>query len=116
MLPKKHRLKQQREFNKIYRNGKKYSGRYFLLIADITAESGDYQNTRFGFVASKKVGKAVKRNLAKRKLRAIVAQEIPKLKPGYNCIFIAFSSLVDADHTLLTTEVIKAFKSLSMYR
>lgn len=44
---------------------------------------------RFGFVAGKKVGKAVRRNRAKRLLREAVRQRLPRMEPGWDVIFIA---------------------------
>ena len=49
-----------------------------------------------GFVASKKVGKAVKRNRAKRLLKALVIPYIMELKTGYY-IFVAKPAILEAE-------------------
>lgn len=58
-------LKTVKEFNYIYKNSKVYHTKFFVLfyLKD--------KNKRFSVVASKKVGNAVKRNFAKRRLRAL---------------------------------------------
>lgn len=45
---------------------------------------------RVGFTASRKVGAAVERNRARRRLRAVVAQVLPELgQPGHDYVVIA---------------------------
>ncbi len=51
---------------------------------------------RVGFVASKRVGKAVQRNRAKRLLRALFIIYADSLKGGYY-IFVAKPSILEAD-------------------
>lgn len=116
MLPKKYRLKNQQDFEKIYKNGKKYRAGCFILIALSRPKSDSNKNIRFGFVASKKVGKAVQRNQAKRKLRAVVAEEIEILIQTSDCVFIAFSNLPDTEYTVLKEEIQNAFKALDLYK
>jgi ribonuclease P protein component len=49
------------------------------------------QGTRIGFVTSRKVGGAVVRNRARRRLREIVRADRPKLQPGCWIVVIAKS-------------------------
>ena len=45
--------------------------------------------SRFGFVISKRIaGKAVDRNRMKRMLRAVIEKELPRIRPGYDMLFV----------------------------
>ena len=62
-----HRLRKNSEFNYIYKKGEKFFTENFVLFA----VKSKYQNYRIGFSISKKLGKANKRNLLKRRMREI---------------------------------------------
>ncbi len=72
---------------------------------------------KIGFTATKKIGNAVKRNRAKRRLRALFLQHSNSLKDG-TYIFVAKQSIIDISHELLEkdfSKVIhrsKAFKNI----
>lgn len=60
----------------------------FLLQARSRAD--DSAVVRVGFTASKKIGNAVFRNRAKRRLRALVREVMPDLvKPGWDYVLVA---------------------------
>ena len=65
-LPARSILRTRKEFEEVYRKGTSYRGRYIVLIA--LAGAGISQR-KVGFVASKKVGGAVKRNRTRRLMR-----------------------------------------------
>ena len=70
-------LKHNREFQLVYRKGKSAHSQALVLFY--------LPNTSMisvGFTASKKVGNAVKRNRAKRRMRALFQARLPQLKEG----------------------------------
>lgn len=67
-----------------------------------------------GFTASKKIGNAVVRNRAKRRLRAVAQQILPKLgRQGYDYVFIARYNTATVDWEKLVNDTQKALSSLS---
>jgi len=84
----------------VRRTGKSYAHPLVLLIA--SPASG--KETRYGVTASRAIGNAVRRNRAKRRMRAVF-QEV-ELASGWDLILVARSGLVDAPWSELV-EVIK---------
>jgi ribonuclease P protein component len=71
------------QFRLVYAEGGSWSGREVIL----RALPNKLKSSRFGFVVSRRIGKAVVRNHVKRLLREIVRQ-IP-VKPGWDIVLIA---------------------------
>ena len=63
-----HRLRKNKQFEYIFKRGKRTSTKNFNLFSLETK----YECYKIGFSISKKMGKANKRNLLKRRLREIV--------------------------------------------
>ncbi len=71
---------------------------------------------RVGYTASKKVGGAVERNRARRRLRAVVAKIIPDhAKPGYDFVLIARKETLTRPFPKLLEDLIKSLKRLEAY-
>jgi ribonuclease P protein component len=100
MLSKERRISKGRDYNNIFKNGKKIPGRYIIVF--ITGNN--LGRNRFGIVTSKKVGNAVVRNRAKRQLRAIVKNGWEKVKDGYDIVIVARKNIDGVVYDLLVRD------------
>ena len=89
-MQRKFRLTRSEDFQRVRRYGKSFA--HPLLVLVIQANEGT--GLRVGVAASRSVGTAVKRNRAKRLLRAAIRSLLPKLAPGWDVILIARPALV----------------------
>jgi ribonuclease P protein component len=71
---------------------------------------------RVGFTASRKVGNAVKRNRARRRLRAVAAEVLSDAEPGNDFVLIARPATVDRDYRALVDDLVAGLKRLNLYR
>lgn len=69
------------------------------------------ERCRVGFTASRKVGSAVKRNRAKRRLRAAAAAVLPLLgREGHDYVLVAKVATLSRPYTALIADLTKALK------
>lgn len=104
------RIRLSAEFNSIYKNAKKWhcehASVYFLA---------DETQLKFAPIASKKIGNAVKRNKAKRRLRAIFTRLYPKLKNG-SYIIMAKQNLIDANFSILSKNLAWSISKIGAFK
>ena len=70
---------------------------------------------KIGFTATKKVGNAVKRNRAKRRLRALFCEYSNNLKDGIY-IFVAKQSLIESTHKQLSNDFVKVINRSKAFK
>jgi ribonuclease P protein component len=78
---------------RVWRSGKSFAHPLLVLII----KSGKDPNSRFAVTAGKAIGNAVKRNRAKRLLRAALQQHIQDIPPGIQGLIIARKPLLQAN-------------------
>lgn len=108
MLNKKYRINTKKEYDYIYKHGKRVQGKYMIVFA----APNNLEYSRFGFVASKKVGNAVVRNRAKRQSRAIVQKNVDQIKSGYDFAVIARYNIKEAVFALMEKDFLNALKKV----
>jgi ribonuclease P protein component len=84
-----------------------------------SARAGDpsQQMARIGFTASRKVGNAVLRNRARRRLRAVAAEVLPlHAAPGHDYVLIARGETVVRPYPLLVEDLKKALRRVAAFR
>jgi ribonuclease P protein component len=94
-------LKRNNQFTLVYDEGKSWAGKEVVL----KALSNGLESSRFGFVISHRVGKAVVRNRIKRRLREIARQIM--IQPGWDIILIARVPAAETEYRSLEKSVRK---------
>lgn len=87
-----YRLRERERFQQIRREGKTRDDRLVVLVC----LHNELLYSRFGFSASRRVGKAVVRNRARRLMRESARLQISQIHPGWDIVFIARSALARA--------------------
>ena len=100
---KKTVLRRKSDFSTIYNKGKSVGDRYVVLFY----RKNNLPYNRLAYLASKKVGNAVKRNRARRLLKESVRLTNLELPAGYDFIIIARNTITNAK----CAEVKKSFES-----
>ena len=80
-LLRSYRIRQNRDYRRIYRSGKRFSNRAGLL-----------------YVTTKKIGHAVDRNRARRLMKEVYRLHRAELSPNYEAIMLAGSFLTTATY------------------
>ncbi len=95
------RLSRSADFERVYRQGRSFSGRFFVLHLFPRGDQAELsEGPRLGLSVSRKVGGAVERNKVKRMLRAAVEQLLGRIDPAADVVVVARESageLVERD-------------------
>ena len=104
-------LKASPDFQRVSRLGKKWIFPGFIMLI-LKSESAD-SPFRLGLTVSRKVGNAVVRNRAKRRLREIVrlSDSLEKLK-GFDVVLIARHAAKERDFSLLQRDFSQGVEKL----
>ena len=111
MLPKENRITKDKEFQKVYRKGEFFGTK----LIHFKYMRNNLPNTRVGFVIGKKVHKsAVRRNLLKRRMRAVFRLNLAKIKPGYDIAVIAKPGAIELDYEEIEKNLLFALKKIKL--
>jgi ribonuclease P protein component len=106
-----HRLSRSWQYQRTYREGRSRRGRY--VVAYVHEAPGE--PSRLGIVASRKVGGAVVRNRAKRRLREVGRALWPRIpQDGRQVVLIALPSTPTVDFESLMLDVTELMQQLGV--
>lgn len=92
------------------KSGTRYVTPSFIVQLFRRAPEGPF---RYGVTASRKVGGAVQRNRAKRRLRALIREVLPDIgRTGMDYVLIARGEVLQRDFGLIVTELRSAIEAL----
>lgn len=112
-------VKKRRDFLAAAASGKKCATKGLVLQLRPHAPGDKIQDSgqRFGLTASKRVGNAILRNRAKRRLRALAHAILPvEALPGFDYILIARTETVTRPYADLRGDLRYALRKLGMAR
>jgi ribonuclease P protein component len=110
-MKRKYRLRRNNDFERV-----RYAGQSIaspLLVLAFLRNNLDH--SRFGFVVSKRLGKAVQRNKIKRRSREAVRLRLAQIKPGYDLVFIARKFASEASYVDLAEGMEKLLKKADLW-
>jgi ribonuclease P protein component len=114
--PALRRLVARREFLRVARRGRRWATPGLVMQA-CPAENRETGDIGVGLTASRKVGKAVARNRARRRLRALARDYLPRhATAGHDYVLIARGATVTRPFVALQHDLKQALKRLKLYR
>lgn len=108
MAPRE-RIRKRKDFLVLYRKGYRYKSRYFTLIG----LSNALTHSRVGVVASRKVGNAVHRNRAKRRMRELFRRNKELFSSPVDLLLVASAAIREAAWAELEESYIQAVGKIS---
>lgn len=105
-------LKQNHVFRKLYARGRSAVGAFVVVYC---MRNGTKEN-QLGVTASTKLGHAVVRNRARRRLREVYRLHESELRPGFDVILVARSRCLTADFKKLEAAFLKQCAELKLLR
>lgn len=111
MLPKKNRLPKT-DFKNIFQKGKRIHSDYFVLVS---LSNTEVRAPQIAVVTSIKVGKAVKRNLVKRRVQEIFKGIFPNIPPNSQIIVICKPTITSLRYQQLQKQLLAALKKGNLY-
>jgi ribonuclease P protein component len=75
----------------------------------------DLPHNRYGFIISKRLGKAALRNHLRRQLQACIRALNDQILPGYDMVFIARQAILSLDYQGLCALVIRLFRQAGLW-
>ena len=103
-------LKENHEFRRLYQKGKSAVGGGMVLYC----RKNRLDHNRLGLTASTKLGHAVVRNRARRRLREVYRLHSPELKQGYDIILVARSRTISAGWKELNDTFLRLCRKLDL--
>jgi ribonuclease P protein component len=100
---KSERLRRRRDFLAVYAEGKRYSSPLFTIFVRAT----DHPMSRLGIAVSRKMGKAVRRNRAKRLIREVFRKNKERLPCPLDLVVNAKEALGTADYWTVEAEFLR---------
>ena len=105
-------VKENYEFRRIYRKGKSVVTPYLVLYCQKNRQG----KTRLGVTVSTKLGKAVIRNRARRRLREVWRLHLPEMHAGWDIVLVARSRCVEGSYQKMEKAYLHALAEVGLLK
>ena len=109
---KDDRLLKRSDFLRVFKYGKRIQNRYFIVYLS----RNDLKRCRLGLTVTRKVGKAVTRNLIKRLAREYFRQNRHIIKDYWDISLIAKRECIEVTNKVLLSALENIFVRIASYR
>ncbi len=106
MMKKRFRIKKEQDFKLVFKKGKSYANRQFVVYL---GDHPEVTHLRLGISVSKRLGNAVMRNKIKRRIRVFFQQHKDDLK-AKEYIVIARNPVSDMDYHQIEKSLLHVLK------
>ncbi|MBQ9354504.1 MAG: ribonuclease P protein component [Clostridia bacterium] len=104
-------IKENKDFKRLYYRGKSFVTPYFVMYL----AKGRTGKVRIGITAGKKIGCAVKRNRAKRLIRAAFNNCFKNIIPGYDFVIVARSKIIEEKSNTVAKNLEKQLRAAGVW-
>ena len=111
-MKKRFRVKKEKDFNAIFKEGKSFANRKFVIYR---LENNE-QHFRVGLSVSKKLGNAVMRNQIKRRIRHILIEHKNQLVENVDFVVIARKGVEILDYAEMGKNLLHVLKLSKIYQ
>ena len=111
-MERKYRLTLSADFQRVRQKGKSWAN--YLIV--LCALPNSLEHSRFGFAVSKRIGKAVIRNRARRRMREAVRLRRGSLASGWDAVFIARAAIACSTYAEISRAVEDLLKRSGLYK
>lgn len=103
-------IKSNRDFQRIYRRGKSAAAGTLVLYC----QKNRFGESRLGITTGTKLGHAVVRNKARRRIREIYRKHQEELQPGYDLVVVARVRAAHSDYRHMEKDFLYLVKKLKL--
>ena len=111
-MKKRFRVKKEKDFNAIFKEGKSFANRKFVIYR---LENNE-QHFRVGLSVSKKLGNAAMRNQIKRRIRHILIEHKNQLVENVDFVVIARKGVEILDYAEMEKNLLHVLKLSKIYQ
>jgi len=111
-MERKYRLRLNADFQRVRQEGQSWANRLMVLCA----LPNDLEHSRFGFAASKRIGKAVVRNRVRRRMREAVRLRRASIADGWDMVFIARPPIARATYAEIAQAIEELLRRAHLYK
>ena len=113
MLPKQYRLTKNKDFARVAQQGKII----FSHVLNLKFIKNNLNYSRFGIIVSLKVSKkAVIRNKIKRRIRAILKENLFNIIQNYDFMILTKSGIENLDYSQIKSVLLKLFQKQNLIK